>query len=186
MRVTFGFVVAGSRAASAAEMPLLFAALALAALGSFAAHESLAAPSQESFAFASEAASSGAHILQSSKIAQRTSRDERVRAFATQLSRDYTQASETLLRICRRKEITLPTQSPDATSMPDEAGSTFDRVYSLEMSQHLAKLQALYARALEAAKLDPELETFARDQLSIVRKQATQADALARQQAGTN
>jgi predicted outer membrane protein len=160
-----------------------FSALTLAALMSLAAHGAIAGPSSESLEFASQAARSGAQVIESSKVAQRTSRDSRVRAFAARLALDHTQSNDALLLICRRKEIKLPTQ-PANTSMPESAGSTFDRVYSLEMSQHLAKMQALYGKAIEARQLDPELQAFARTRATIVREQARQADALARSQAG--
>jgi predicted outer membrane protein len=145
-----------------------------------------AAPSEESIEFVHAASRSNATLLQAARIAQKPSRDERVRAFASSLATDHTQANDVLTELCRRRNIPLPTQSAGADALSDTSGETFDRVYTLETSQQLAKAEQVFSAASQSPAVDPELKDFARRRLATIREQAQRAGSLAQAQAGVS
>jgi predicted outer membrane protein len=168
------------------HLALSFCALILLAAATTAARAAAPESASASAEFATAAARSGVALLQSARIAQKASRDESVRAFASSIAVDYTQANDALAELCRRKNIPIPLESDGADFLPDTAGATFDRVYSLDVAQQLAKADALFAAASRSERLDTELRGFARQRLGAVREQAKRADILAKSQAGVS
>jgi predicted outer membrane protein len=142
------------------------------------------AASPESLQFVKEVGELNAALLRSAQSASTRSEDARVREFASQVAQDGSRAERSLIEVCKKLQIQSPTPSQPPTQLPDASGATFDRVYTLETSQLLAKAEMLFASAGEAEGLPDEIRTFARQRLQSVREFRRKADAMAREQAG--
>lgn len=150
-----------------------------------ATHAGLAhAGTPESTQFATDFARSNAALLRASQVAQKSSRDPQLREFSSRLAADAAEAETALSSACQRSGIKLPIPAADASGLPGETDNTFDRVYSSEMSQQLARAEALLTSASQSNDVDKELRRFAQQTLPQVRENRKRADAIARAQAG--
>jgi predicted outer membrane protein len=143
-------------------------------------------PTPASAEFATAALRSVTTLQESAQAADQASANEAVRNFAGRLATDSEQMSEALIRLFKEKGIALPPAAgPSAASvLPERSGPTFDRVFTLEVAQQLARIEAVFAASERNDKIDGELKALAREKLSLIRKHRTEADALARKHAG--
>jgi putative membrane protein len=142
------------------------------------------AASPETLQFVQETAELNAALLRSAQSAATRSQDPRVREFASRMAEDSLRAERSLVDVCKKLQIQSPTPSQAPAKLPDASGSTFDRVYTLETSQSLAKADKLFTSAAAAEGLPAEVRTFAGQRLQAVREHRRQADAMARAEAG--
>jgi predicted outer membrane protein len=157
----------------------------LAALLLLAVSITARAATPESLQFVKEVAEWNASLLHSSQRAATRSEDASVRQLASRMAEDSLKTERNLGDLCKRLGIQFPamSQSP-AAELPGSSGATFDRVYTLETSQSLAKADKLFASAGADKRLPEELKAFARERLQSVREQRGRVDALARKEAG--
>ena len=157
-------------------------AFAIASASALAAAQTT--PSQESVELAKATSESFAGLMQSSRNAERQSKDARVREFAAEVSGIAERTNDRLRELCRQKNILLTESAHDDAPLDQARGETFDRVYTLETSQVLAKARAILEAGSKSARIDGELKKFAAQTLPEVRELGARADALAQAQAG--
>lgn len=150
------------------------------------ASQVFAEPSEPSVSFARQFALTNGTLLRSSQIAQNDSTDPQVRQLASRLASESQRADKAFAEACRKAGIRLPARSEATSTIPESSGNTLDRVYTLEVSQQLAKARALLAGASQSNDIDASLREFAQQRLKEVEAVSATADALARSQAGVN
>jgi predicted outer membrane protein len=162
-----------------------FAALAC-AFASVASHAQTPPP-VTSTDFARDASEHFTTQLESARVAQTKSKDAAVRSLASRVAAEAEQADRALVKLTEELKIDLPSQSranpAAAGAAPRAPEASFDDVYTLELSQALAKAETSFDAALRSPKVDPKLKDFARQQLSAIREDRKHADPLARRQA---
>lgn len=124
--------------------------------------------------------------LQAARTAQNRSKDAKVRQFASQLASHYESAGRSLSQICEELNLDVLPQPGGAPSTAGAAAPTprsFDRVYTLEVTQHLAKAETAFDAAIQSPKVDPKLKDFARNELGAIREYRQMAAPLARSEA---
>jgi predicted outer membrane protein len=141
------------------------------------------ASSQDSVELAQATTESLAALLQSSRNANRQSKDARVRGFAGEVSSVAQRTDDRLRELCRQKNIVLPVSAPAHAPLDRATGETFDRVYTLETSQELVKARRILEAASKSPRIEGELREFAARTLPELRELGARADALAQAQA---
>ena len=126
--------------------------------------------------------------LEAARSALAKSKDPAVRDFASRIASAYEQGGRELVRICEELNIDVPPQprtGPVAGGAPSATPeSSFDKVYTLELSQAFAKANASFDAALSSPKVDPKLKDFAKQQKQALQDYRQRADRLAQHQAG--
>lgn len=126
--------------------------------------------------------------LAAARVAQTKSQDPAVKDFASKLAADHEQAAQDLAKICQRLHIDLwpqPNPGQPVAGAPGETpAASFDGVYTMEVSQNLAKAETSFNEALRSPKVDPKLKDFARQQLQTTQRYRALAAPLARSHAG--
>jgi predicted outer membrane protein len=125
--------------------------------------------------------------IAAARLVQTRSDDAAVKDFAARLAAEYEQASRSLASLCEQVNIDVPPQPEDGrltSAISASKGAGFDRLYTLEESQELARADALLDAAILSPKVDPKLKDFARKQKDVVRDYRKRAEPLAQRQAG--
>jgi putative membrane protein len=141
-------------------------------------------PSEESVKFAQSASQQISAQLQAAQLARTRSADPVVREFAAELAADNEQADRALEAICQQANVDVVVRTDSSlNALPAQAGSGFDRIYTLEVSQALAKAERLFDTAARSPRVDARLKEFARQRIEDIREHRKRADELARKQA---
>jgi predicted outer membrane protein len=170
---------------------LVSATAGLILLWAFAIAAAQAPSATTSADFAREATEHFTTQIEAARVAVTNSKDPSVRDFASQLATGYEQASRALVKICQELNIDVSPQPRTAQSaggvtgaVATASGDTFDNVYTLDLSQALAKAETSFDRALRSPNVEPKLKQFAKQQKAEIQQQRRRIDALAQRQAG--
>jgi putative membrane protein len=146
------------------------------------------APVTTSAEFARVASEHFTTQIEAARLAQAKSKDPSVKDFASQIAVGYEEAGRRLVKLCEELNIDLAPQprtgQATAGAVSTAPDSAFDNVYTLELSQALAKAETSFEAAMQSPKVDPKLKDFARQQKEAIQQYRKRADPLSRRQAG--
>lgn len=129
--------------------------------------------SQEDADWATEVANSGMTEIELSKVAQDKATDPRLKAFASMMVSDHTNASDKLKKMAAAKNITLPASLSDASQKKLDklnqtaAGKDFDKAYTDDMVDGHKKAVEKFEKGSENLK-DSDLKAFASATLPVI------------------
>ena len=135
-------------------------------------------------AFVTAAAQGGLAETQEAQLAQTTSHNAKVRAFAAKMAADHPQVDDQLKHIAMTKGVTLPTAPSDAqmqeiTTLQGLKGHRFDHGYIADqVTDHQQMLQLFQTEAQTGT--DPDLKTFAANIVPTLQSHLDAANALAK------
>ena len=135
-------------------------------------------------AFINTAATGDLGEFQEAQLAQKTSRNPRVVAFANKLIADHSQMQDQLKQVATAKNVTLPTAPSDLATQQIGTlqllkGHRFDHEYIADqVSDHQQMLQAYQAEAQGGT--DPDVKMFASNGVQVVQSHLDAANALAK------
>lgn len=133
-------------------------------------------------AFINTAAQGDLGEMQAAQLAQKTSHNPKVTAYAGKMIGDHTQFDTQLKQIATAKGATLPTAPSDAdtqqlTALQHLTGHGFDHQYIADqVMDHQQMLQAYQAEA--QAGTDPDVKAFAASGVTVVQSHLDMATAL--------
>ena len=141
-------------------------------------------------AFINTAGTSDLGVLQEAQLAQKTSHNPKVVAFANKLMTDHTQLQDQLTKVATAKNVTLPTAPSDLatqqiSTLQSLKGRRFDHEFIADqLSDHQQLLQAYQAEAQSGT--DPDVKTFASSGVPVIQSHLDTANALSKPMATTH
>lgn len=135
--------------------------------------------------FAAAAAQGGMAEVQMAQLAVQKATSKDVQKYARQMIKDHTKANNNLMKIARKKQMTLPTmpnadQQQMMSQLQSASGADFDRMY-IEMAgvQSHQTMQGLFQNYIGNGT-DAELKSFASKTLPTVQKHLRMAQEMTR------
>lgn len=132
--------------------------------------------------FIQDAAQGGLAEIQEAQLAQKMSHNPKVKAYASRMITDHTQADSQLSSIATSKGATVPTSPNDMqmqqmTALQSEKGHKFDHDYIADqITDHTMMLQMFQTEATSST--DPDLKKFAADTTPIIQSHLDMAKAI--------
>ncbi len=133
--------------------------------------------------FVTGAAQGGMTEIQEAQLAQKTSHNARIKAYAARMITDHTNADDQLKQLAMTKNATVPTAVNDAqmqeiSKLQGETGRKFDHDYVADnIAGH--QQQVVLFQTESQGGTDPDLKKFASDTLPTIQSHLDQATALA-------
>ena len=133
--------------------------------------------------FIQTAAQGGMAEVQMGQLAEQTSRNKAVKAFAEHMIKDHTANNDQLKQLATSKGATVPTsvdeeQQKSLTMLQGEKGRKFDHDYiATQVQDHTAMLSAFQTEADSGT--DPDLKSFAAQTIPVLQEHLKEADKLA-------
>ena len=134
--------------------------------------------------FVTAAAQGGLSEIQEAQLVQKMSHSAKVRAFASRMTTDHSQADDQLKQIATSKGVMLPTAPSDVqmqaiTTLQGLKGYKFDHQYIADqVADHQQMLQLFQTEAQTGT--DSDLKTFAANTVPILQSHLDAANALAK------
>ncbi len=147
-----------------------------------AATQAYAVPSSADRAFADKAAAAGMAEIQAAQLAQQRATSPQIKAFASRMIADHTQANDQLQQIAQQENINLPPQpsaqdAADTQRLSSLSGTAFDQAYAQAQVRDHQQAVALF-RQEKSSGHDPALKTYAQKTLPILRQHLQLAQSL--------
>jgi putative membrane protein len=132
--------------------------------------------------FLREAALSGRTRLQSAQMARRKASSEQVRDFAKMLGEDHTVSNRVIGQLAAARKIEIPLELDDGRQgildgLERQTGVVFDGAFlQNQVEGHKRMIQLFEAEAKDGQ--DPDLRSFAREQIAVLKRHLEQGEKL--------